>query len=969
VIQVRTLGGIHVDSAVRSDARGIVAQPKRFALLVYLAVAKPRGPQRRDTLLSLLWPEADQERGRSALRQALYLLRQSLGAEALKSRGDEDIELDPAVVSCDVTGFESAVAEGRFGDALDLYGGDFLTGFHAPEVAAEYDEWVEGERRRLRALAGTAAWTLAARDESVGHGSGAVYWARRAVSLDRDNEDAVRDLMLILARVGDRVGAARVYDEHARRLRDELGGLTPGQRLAQVAAQLRAAAPPEPPAPVPSRSVDPPPALAGPQDSAAQVLRPRSASAVANAGAEPAPVAPDSERPALPGRLSRNRVRPLLIGLGAMLALTAAIIVTVPRAARGPNVIPLLAVGPIIEVSGADSIGESPIAGDLLATGLARLPGLEVIPAVRLAEIAAQLRAVGASDAGLLAAARQAGADRLVHGVLRRTAGGGLLLDGQLTDLRLNTVVRAFRVEGPDYFALADQATLAVANALGAATPAAPLAAVTTRSLVALRLFQEGMRALFNDDQTAALRILEAAIEEDSGFAMAEYYAGLIGTSLARPEATAHLLRASRLADHVPDRERLMIRYRVARLRGLADARPLAETLAVRYPGDPDAQFALGQLRQEDGDWPAAVRQFRRTVEMDSLSLRAPRGRCLACEAYGDLFETYLLADSAAAAERTVRDMIRRRGEHRSLYHLLALAQLRQFRVREALASWATLDSLEGRSKGSSFQAAWAAIFAGDLPAADSLLVTLAAAAAPQGRGEIDWFVAIARRNEGRLADAAALAHDPQMRAIVAFESGQFRDAADRFRALAHSPPEDFPDALGARIRAWNLTHVATALAAQGDTAALSALADTVQTIGALSTYGRDHLLHHYIRGLLWSARGMPGPAADAFRRSIWSWTDGYTRANLELARSLLSLGRPRVALYPLQTALRGDLQSSNLYVTRTELHELLGTAFALVGARDSAAAHFRLVARAWEHADPIFRERRQRALAYLAGH
>ena len=963
MIEIRTLGGIHVESRDRPDARSIVAQPKRFALLVYLAVAKPRGPHRRDVLLALFWPDADQERGRSALRQSLYLLRQSLGTDALKSRGDEDIELDPAVVSCDVTRFEAAVADGRFSDALDLYGGDFVHGFHASDTASELDEWVEEERRRLRAMAGTAAWTLASRDESVGHRPGALYWARRAVSLDRDNEDAIRDLMLILARLGDRVGAARVYDEHARRLREELGGLTPGPRLTQIAAQLRAAEP------------SPPTDAAQSQDavtSAASSSAPASAAQSRQTDAQivqaaPAAAATGVERLVPPVPPLGRRLRPLLIGLGAVLVLGAAILALAPRAGLGPHAVPLLAVGPIIEVSGADSIGESPIAGDLLATGLARLPGLEVVPAVRLAEIAAQLRAVGAEDASLLAAARQAGADRLVHGVLRRSARGGLLLDGQLTDLRRDAVVHAFRVEAPDLFALADQATLAVANKLGAATPDAPLAAVTTRSLVALRLFQEGMRALFNDDQAAALRILDAAIEEDSGFAMAEYYAGVIGTSLGRPDALAHLLRAARLADRVPDRERLLIRYRVARLRGLTDARPLAETLAVRYPSDPDAQFALGQLRHEDGDWAAAVRQFRRTVEMDSLGLRAPRGRCLACESYGELFETYLLADSAAAAERTVREMIRRRGEHRSLYHLLALAQLRQFHVREALASWATLDSLEGRSKGSGFPAAWAAIFSGDLPAADSLLTRIAAATTPQNRVEIEWFLAITLRNEGRLADAVAMARDPAMRAIVAFESGQFRDAAARFRAIAQGPPEEFPSAIGARIRAWNLTHVATALAAAGDTASLAALADSVRTIGAVSTFGRDHLLHHYILGLLWAARGQPGPAAESFRRSIWSWTDGFTRANLELARTLLALGRPREALYPLQTALRGDLQSSNLYVTRTELHELLGAAFAAAGQRDSAAAHVRLVARAWEHADPAFRARRQRALASLS--
>ncbi len=94
----------------------------------------------------------------------------------------------------------------------------------------------------------------------------------------------------------------------------------------------------------------------------------------------------------------------------------------------------------------------------------------------------------------------------------------------------------------------------------------------------------------------------------------------------------------------------------------------------------------------------------------------------------------------------------------------------------------------------------------------------------------------------------------------------------------------------------------------------------------------------------------------------MWSWSDGYTRANYELARALLALGRPAEAIYPLQAALRGDLQSSNLYITRTELHELLAEVFEAGGARDSAAAHYRAVATAWAGADPAFRARWQRA-------
>jgi hypothetical protein len=55
-------------------------------------IAEPRGYHRRDSLLGLFWPNADEEHLRSSLRKSLHLLRKSLGEHALLSRGDEEIE-------------------------------------------------------------------------------------------------------------------------------------------------------------------------------------------------------------------------------------------------------------------------------------------------------------------------------------------------------------------------------------------------------------------------------------------------------------------------------------------------------------------------------------------------------------------------------------------------------------------------------------------------------------------------------------------------------------------------------------------------------------------------------------------------------------------------------------------------------------------------------------------------------------
>jgi hypothetical protein len=63
-----------------------------------------------------------------------------------------------------------------------------------------------------------------------------------------------------------------------------------------------------------------------------------------------------------------------------------------------------------------------------------------------------------------------------------------------------------------------------------------------------------------------------------------------------------------------------------------------------------------------------------------------------------------------------------------------------------------------------------------------------------------------------------------------------------------------------------------------------------------------------------------------------------------------------------LQAALRGEVDASNLYVTRTELHELLGEAFERAGDSGSARVHWRAVAKALASADPAFARRREAA-------
>src|SRR5260370_7014272 len=86
MIKLGMLGTLSLSDADGREVRSVLRQPRRLALLAYLAAATPRGFHRRDSLLALFWPELDQEHARAALRQALHVVRDGLGADVILTR-------------------------------------------------------------------------------------------------------------------------------------------------------------------------------------------------------------------------------------------------------------------------------------------------------------------------------------------------------------------------------------------------------------------------------------------------------------------------------------------------------------------------------------------------------------------------------------------------------------------------------------------------------------------------------------------------------------------------------------------------------------------------------------------------------------------------------------------------------------------------------------------------------------------
>lgn len=249
--RLELLGRLGVPGA-GEGARAVLAQPKRLAVLAWIALRRPGGFVRRDELIGTFWGGSEEARGRAALRQALRFLRQKLGPEAVVNRGSGDVALGLTVDAVDL---HVALERGDDRAVLELWRGELMPGFALAGVPA-FDDWLETERRRLRMGVAAAALRESEAAENRGDLPRAVAAGTRAMELDPLNEEVARRLMSLHARTGNRVAAVAVFEALRDRLVDDLE-LDPAPETARLVASIRESRPApgtgrgEPPGPAP----------------------------------------------------------------------------------------------------------------------------------------------------------------------------------------------------------------------------------------------------------------------------------------------------------------------------------------------------------------------------------------------------------------------------------------------------------------------------------------------------------------------------------------------------------------------------------------------------------------------------------------------------------------------------------------------------------------------------------------------
>ena len=222
MLTFRLLGGIGLTDPTGKELDALLRQPKHVALLAYLSLPQPGTWHRRDSVLGTFWPETDEAHARAALRSALYTLRNHLPDRVIRSRGDDDLSIDPDLLRTDVSALSDCFLAGRSAEVLTNYKGELLSGLFIGDAPA-FEKWLDVERARVKGITRKAASQLSQQLELRGDLTGAIEAARQAYELEPDDESAARRWIALLDRAGDRSQAFAVYERFRNHMSEAFG--------------------------------------------------------------------------------------------------------------------------------------------------------------------------------------------------------------------------------------------------------------------------------------------------------------------------------------------------------------------------------------------------------------------------------------------------------------------------------------------------------------------------------------------------------------------------------------------------------------------------------------------------------------------------------------------------------------------------------------------------------------------------
>jgi len=235
-LRIRSLGAFEL-SGNGVPRRPPGPPPKKPLVLLRALVAFGSQGVGETKLADSLWPDADGDRQRNALKTTLHRLRKMLGAPEVVQVGDGRVVLDSRHCWVDAWAFERLGREAersgdpeRAGRAVALYRGTFL-----PE--AQDEPWTIAPRDRLRSLYQRVVGRVA-RDHGRSRRWGeAAACVRQALEREPLTEAFYRELMVCYRELGQTADAIAVYRQCRKLLAEQLG-VEPGRETEAVRETL-----------------------------------------------------------------------------------------------------------------------------------------------------------------------------------------------------------------------------------------------------------------------------------------------------------------------------------------------------------------------------------------------------------------------------------------------------------------------------------------------------------------------------------------------------------------------------------------------------------------------------------------------------------------------------------------------------------------------------------------------------------
>lgn len=246
-LYLQLLGGF----AVAIDQQPVTKfrSAKSRALLAYLA-AQPDRDHARTTLATLFWGDLPEEAAKTNLRIELSNLNKLLADHPALVIERNTVRFQRECAAVDVITFQQMLTTfgalpvetqrsevGRLGAAVELYGGEFLSGFSVTDALA-FDEWRVVTQEQLHEQVMGALTRLQQHYAENGCWGELVAVARRQLALVPWQESAHRNLMQALAAQGQRDAALEQYARCIAVLQHELG-VEPAPATQEIAVRLR----------------------------------------------------------------------------------------------------------------------------------------------------------------------------------------------------------------------------------------------------------------------------------------------------------------------------------------------------------------------------------------------------------------------------------------------------------------------------------------------------------------------------------------------------------------------------------------------------------------------------------------------------------------------------------------------------------------------------------------------------------